>query len=262
MGANAAAYIAVNQISIQTPITVSTESSAADYKKTSSYDKILAKPFRWTSHLGGTYEVDRGAAPGSYDTIVIAGHNFADAATLSIKAGAAASPSTVIDSPSWTLKYITMFFASPRTERHIQLDVTDAQTDSDIKSEMGEVIIGTRVQLPMSFRPGHTPGKRGADIVQETLGQIWHWNKQKQRRIWDLVFPIKNLTQRDAFEAWYDATNGRQDPFLWIPNVAVEEAFYVRRLVHEWRPKEFTVAFHAYDEQVTLVEESEGIAIT
>ncbi len=261
MGANAAAYLAGNQISILTPITVSTE-DAAPYTKVNSYDKIMSKPFRWTVSTGGTYEVDRGAAAGSYDTIVIAKHNFVSTATISIKAGASASPSSVIKTPAWTLKYIVVLFASPRTERHVLIDVTDAQADATIKSEMGEVIIGLRTKLSISFRPGHTPGKRGSDIIQETLGQLWHWNKQRQRKIWDLVFRIQNQTQLDEFETWYDATNGRQDPLLWMPNVSVEEAFYVRRMFHNWRPQELTEAIHAYDEQVTLVEEAEGIAIT
>ena len=262
MGLHAAAYIAVNQISSATPISVSTEDPSADYGTPSSYDKILAKPFRWTSHLGGTYEVDRGAGADPFDTVVIAGHNFDSAALVSVKAGASASPSSVIDSPAWADKYIVSFFSTPRTERYVQLAVTDAQPDSAIKSEMGEVIIGTRIELPASFRPGHTPGKRGADILQETIGQIHHWNKQKQRRIWDLTFPIRSLAERSVYEAWYDATNGRQDPFLWVPDVSVELAYYVRLGHNEWRPTEFTDAIHGYDLSVTLIEESEGIRVT
>jgi hypothetical protein len=253
------AYLVGNQITLSTPITVSTEDT--DFTKVNSYDTIMAKPFRWTVSTGGTYEVDRGATAGSYDTILIAGHNFNSAATFSIKAGAAPAPAGVIDTPVWAEKYIVALFATPRTERYIHIAVTDSQTDATVKSEMGEVIIGLRTALSISFRPGHIPGKRGADIVQETLGQLWHWNKQKQRRVLQLVFRIHNLTMRDEFEAWYDATVGRQKPQIWIPDVSVEEAFYVRRMVHSWEPQELTEAIHAYDEQVTLVEESEGITI-
>lgn len=251
------AYIAGNYLS-GAAVTPSSEDSAYPVENLSNGDQ--SNPFRFTSGASNSLVIDLGEEL-QVSGILFANHNFVSTATLSVKAGTSPSPSTVVDSPAWAETYILSRFTEG-TYRYITIELTDAQDAGDV-TEIGELVIGLRVELPRGVRFG-----AAAQIMQEGIKERTNRGRryalelyQLQKRIVSFRYPESEEAQ---FLAWWNAIGGFVDPFVWIEDNDVAAAIYASWDGMGFLPQELSdqAAEPVLELQATMIEESLGAPIT
>lgn len=191
-------------------ITVTTEDET--FPKENLIDGDYSAPFRFNSLSGGTIEIDF-LAPVTFDTVFIGNHNFDPAASIEIKVGAASPPTTIIATPIFKAKNIVAKFAS-QSFRFLSIGIVDSNTTL---TEIGELVVGLRTILPRGIRFGFTPG-----IQQESIQERTNRGKRYALELFQLERRDYNIrfleSERAQFLAFWNASNGSIDPFVWLEN--------------------------------------------
>jgi len=242
------AYISTNGLATSTALTSSTED--ASFPRDFIKDLVAGNPFKWTESSGTIFfEIDFGVAR-SNDTLAIINHNFPTGTTFSLKADAATPPTTVRATPLFKEFNIWIGFTAA-SFRYWRLEITlgaGAPT-----AEMGELYLGTRVDLTSRRSFGFDTGVMHRQVRQETARGCKHHFSLFDRDQFTVLF----RTIRDAMIAELDAleraVNGSRVPFIWIPDTALTEAFMVRKMGDH---RELTVDQNGWDVTLDLEEES------
>lgn len=250
-------YIVENLVSSSTPLTSSTEDSI--YTLDNLYDKILAKPFKFTVTTGGWVQVDLTASE-SIDTLGLMGHNFDSSATIVVKADNSNPPTTVRGSPTYRENGLWVDLGSI-SARYVLIQITDSNTDN---SYFSQLIINTRTEFSKQRFPGsHTPGIEETKVAMETERGVRYrfalFNRNEITSTWRLT-----ETQLAEFRAFHNAVRGSQYPFLFIPNVEESDVYYVRLAEDSFMPRELAGrgGWKSYFEHVLkFSEESHGEAV-
>jgi hypothetical protein len=215
------AYFLANFLASAAAITTSTEDDL--FVKANLYDQIAGKPFKFTSSTTGYIEIDHGAAA-TYDTIAIIGHNLTAESSVVVKGGAAANPSTVIETAEYREDCLWIDLGS-RNERYTRVVFTDTNPD---KITIGEIVLGTRIELPRAPRFGVQASREEMDLAFETVRRVESVYKLggRERRKYAFRFP---QSEYDDFRDMHMAVGGQAAPFVWIPDQDGAEVFYVRK---------------------------------
>lgn len=239
-------------------ITVTTEDAA--FPKENLIDGDYASPFRFNSLGGGTIDIDFLSAA-TFDSVFLGNHNFDPSVVITVKAGAAFPPTTVVDNPAFFLKNIISKFTS-QSVRFLRIEIADANTTL---TEIGELVVGVRTILPRGIRFGFTPG-----IQQEMILERTNRGKRFALELFQLARRSVSFrfteSERSQFLAFWSGVNGSLDPFVWMENEAEidpAESFFVSIEEPGYFPKELSepAADGVFDYSITLIEESVGAEI-
>lgn len=245
------AAVITNLVESASAITSSTEDS--NWPLANLYDRIAAKPFKFTSATGAWIQIDFGSSL-TPDTLAIINHD-ASSATVTIKGDNSNPPTTVLATPSHQDGEIWADLGDSVNARYIRIEFSGVLV-------VGELIIGTRIVLPRAHRFGKIPGHGRSDINHETIGRVsyvTHLAKQELREYtWRVL-----LSELTNFETIEEGVKGRTHPYLWIPDTSGTEVIYARNMESDYRPQELAdpMAEAAYDLSWKLKAESYGIAL-
>ena len=252
------AYLAANLITSNATITTSTED--ASYPKANLYDRQAARVFRGTSLTALTVLIDFGAAVAA-NTIALINHNLTASATLNLKAGAASPPGATVATPLYRAHDLWKSFTSA-SYRYWLLTIADTNTEA---LEIGQLIIGARVSMPRARRigPPYRPATKRNTIPGETYAGVF-WNYHLfQRKAFNPTFRVGSVAELAILTALDTAAYGNVYPFLYIPDGAAADCYYVRK-EPDFEPEEvsrITGRELVHDYQMTLTEESRGLDI-
>lgn len=251
------AYL-LNLISSGATITPSSEDSA--YPKANLYDKQAARVFRSESQTSLTILIDFGAAI-TADSIALINHNLTAAATLSLKADGSNPPTTGVATPAYRAHDLWEAFVST-TARYWLLTITDSNS-SDI--EIGQLVIGLRVAFPRGRRiaESYKPVRERSVISGETYaGVLWNYYLFDRRKF-NPTFRVGSAAELAVLSGLDAAVYGSLHPFVYIPDVAGADVFYVRK-EQSFEPQEIARIAGSelvHDYAMALVEESRGLEI-
>lgn len=245
------AVITGNLITSSCVLTASSESS--EFPLENLYDQVLAKIFQFGSAGAGWLQIDFGSEQ-SFDTIFIGNHNFGSGTTLTLKADNADPPTTVLAAPSYRALSIWRALGTV-SARYLRIEHNDAGTPY-----VGELIVKTRTALPRAFRYGQVPGRRRADIYQETQAGVSYVYGLFERQARDYTWRVLEA-ELATFATLDEAVKGRLYPYVLIPDVSAAEVLYVRNVEGDFRPPELANK-KAYDLMVRVQEESYGVLLS
>lgn len=254
------AFLFENLIGDDSLITASSEDAA--HPLAHLHDGVLASVFRFTSPSGGHVEVDFGE-PLDFDTVFIGNHNFDPSATVTVKAGNTANPSTVIATPAYAEHSIWAPVGS-QTAQVLRVEIADSNVDA---TQFGELWAGTRLDFSRAQRWGSVPGFEETNLVQETNALVvWAWHLDRLQA-WELDFRFTQ-SESAAMDALRAAVMGRRYPFVFVPDAALPMARLVRLLADNYRKQELTDAIQesgataaVYDLQLRMRAEAVGVEI-
>ncbi len=253
---SAPAYIVTNDIDSTSVLTSSSEHSV--FVLENIFDLILANPFRWTESVSGGatiwVEIDFGASQAA-DTIAILGHNFPSGTTFSLKTGASATPTVELVAPVWREFDIYAQFTNPN-HQFWRLEIT---VDDPGQVEIGELYIATRIELTSRMSFGFSRGVEHKKVQQQTQRGV-RWNFDLfDRRFFNVIFRSiqdNHIAELDLLDR---AINGEKIPFVWIPDTALADVFFMRKLEDH---REENVRFNEWDVDLRLDEESRGSQVS
>lgn len=253
---SAPAYIVTNDIDATSILSSSSEDSV--FVKENIIDLILANPFRWSEDVSGGatifLEVDFGAAKVP-DTIAILGHNFPSSTTFSLKTGDATPPTVELVAPTWREFDIYTKFTNPN-HRYWRLEITITSPEL---AQLGELYIAPRIELTSRMSFGFSRGVQHKKVLQQTQrGVKWNFDLF-DRRFFDVIFRSiqdNHITELDLLDR---AVNGERTPFVWIPDTAFADVFFMRKIEDH---REENVRFNEWDVDLRLEEESRGAQVS
>lgn len=209
------AYILTNLLTLGA---ISDQGTAASTTYPLSYliDAILGTTARWT----GGVAVEANLSD-DYDSLFIGNHNIVSPEYFQIQATAATPPDGTTLTSTLTARtgdmFIDLAFALNRQYLRVAASLA-------APVEVGELIVGTRVLFPRQREWSQTKPQTNLGISQETRGgNRFRYNFGKYtefRPSW--MFPESEYA---TFLAFSDAVD--IDPFVWIPDVATTEAYFV-----------------------------------
>ncbi len=253
---SAPAYIVTNDI--DTSAILSSSSTHSVFVRSNIIDLILANPFRWIESVSGGatiwIEIDFVAAQAA-DTIAILGHNFPSGATFSLKTGDVTPPTVELVAPTWREFDIYAQFTNPN-HRYWRLEITVTSPD---QMEIGELYIATRTDLTSRMSFGFSRGVQHRKVLQQTQrGVKWNFDLF-DRRFFDVIFRSiqdNHIAELDLLDR---AINGEKTPFVWIPDTALADVFFMRKIEDH---REENVRFNEWDVDLRLEEESRGSQVS
>ncbi len=214
------AYIADNLIDGDTVISSSTEDAA--YPLENLFDERLALPFRWTSAVGGYIEFDLLAAR-SFNTIAIL--NLPSASSITVKAGAAPNPSTLLATPTWQAGGVWADLGA-QSARYVRVTVVLVST---AYPQVGFIALQTRTSLtPQSFKFGYEAGLEEANLERETERGVRFVYRQFARDLLNVEWRVQP-DQLAQLRALHTAVGGREHPFVFIPDAAAAPVLFCRK---------------------------------
>lgn len=241
-----------NLIDSDTVITSNTED--ADWPHENLFDKIAAKRFRWTAVGSNWVQFDFGSSQ-TPDTLAIINHD-GSAATVTIKGDNSDPPTTVLASPSHRDDSIWADLGNSVSARYIRIETTGI-------GAIGQIVIGSGVELPRAHRYGKTPGRERADIYHETQGGVAYVSHLFTREIREYQWRIleSELTNFAAIDA---IVKGRTLPYVWIVDTSATEVLYVRNIDMNYRPREMAepLSDPLYDLAWSVRQESHGLELS
>jgi hypothetical protein len=250
-------YIAGN-LAAGASITYSSQDSANPAANT--VDGDFASVLRFTSGASNWLEYDL-VAQYPVSAVFLGNHNFISGSGggVTIKAGNSPAPSTVVASPEHRAESMVGLFTEA-SYRYIRIEISDLQAGADV-TQLGEVVIGARVQLPRGVRHGEKPHQVQEAIVERTnRGKRYALEMfQLPRREYTFRFPQTELA---TFRTWWDAVGGVLDPFVWLPENGAE-CYYMSIEDQGFLPDELPeqAAVPVLDYKVALIGESIGAEI-
>lgn len=204
---------------------ISTSGSDAVYGVANLYDSRPGVPFRWLVSTGGHIEIDFGAAV-SVGAVGLVGHNLTSGATITLKGGASANPSTLTVSVTWR-QYDTWAAVSPAASyRYWRLTVAESNT---AVSEIGELVLGALTALPRAHSYGYKHAVNRGMVDHTTELGVTYSARRWKRMAFSLEWRNATASQEAALRAMDAAADGSRIPFLWIPDTLSQECYYVRK---------------------------------
>lgn len=252
------AFLVNNQISSNATIAPSSED--ASYPAENLYDLLAAKVFRCTSKTSLTILIDFGASIAA-DTIALINHNLTQNATLNLKAGNVNPPVTTIATPAYRQydlwKSFTQLYA-----RYWLLTITDSNPDY---LQIGQLILGSRTAFPRGRLMGnYKPAIKRSNIAEETYAGVLYAYHLFDRHEFNPSFRVSSAAELTVLQALDAAAYGNLKPFLYIPDVAGSDCYYVRK-EQNFEPEEVKGRLAGnelvHDYQMQLTEESRGLEI-
>jgi len=241
---------------------ISSSSADSVFVTSNLFDSEMAKPFRWDETISTSLvlfiEIDFGVAKAA-DMIAIMNHNFASDTTFVLKTGTAASPSGVTATPLWREKDIWISFTDP-SHRFYRLEITLGTIVAPVPiPEIGELFIGTKVDLTFHMAFGMERGVQQNKIQQQTQkGVRWIFDQINRR-----FFEAKFATILDAHIAELDLLdrrlNGEATPFLFIPDISLTDIYMVRKVGDH---VESNARNTEWNVDIRLEEEPRGVDLT
>ena len=251
------AYIATNEIGDSSNISVSSENSS--YPKENLYDLKAAKVFRCTSKTTLSITIDFGESVQA-DTIAIINHNFSSGATIVLKNGDD-SPYSTIASIAYREHDIWKAFTAESAQVWV-VSITDSNSDY---LQIGQLLIGTKIALPNARRIGqnYSPARQREVVSGETYGGVITKYHLYDRLVLNPTFLISSSSDLAIFTGLDSETYGDVYPFVYIPDTADDDCFYVRK-EKDFAPIEIDriaggEILHEYS--MTLIESSRGLEI-
>jgi hypothetical protein len=248
-----AAYIAPNLIS--STATISSGTADSTYGLAKLYDGKAGVPFRWTVTTGGYVEVDFGAAV-SVGAVALINHNLTAGASVTLKGGASANPSTVNVSLTWREHDLWAAVTPAASYRYWRLTVSETNTAN---SEIGELVLGALTQLTSGYTYGfQTSVNRGMASHETELG-VRYAAKRWERLGWSYQWRGISTAQLAELQALDAAVDGSRLPFVWVPESSAAPCYYVRKqdgLAHA------ATSYARHDCSLELSEEHRGSTIT
>lgn len=248
----AIAYAVTNLITSAATLSSSTQN--ATYPRTNLYDGILAKPFRFTVGTGGYIEIDFGTDK-TPTMIAIMGHNFMSGATMTLKAGASANPSTLVATPLYRAEGIYITF-SGTTARYWRLTIVDTNASY---TEIGELWLVAHVTLTSSQQWGFRQGREREQVVLETERGVKYVYSMFKRQVYDFTFEPLRSTDLTELRTLDTAALGAANPFLFVPDLSDTVIYQVRK---QSSSIEENLNYNTFRYKMQLEEESVGIAVT
>lgn len=235
--------------------TISSGTADSVYGLTKLYDGHAGVPFRFTVTTGGYVEIDFGTAT-TIGGVALINHNLTAGATVTLKGGASANPSTLTVTLTYR-QYDTWSAVSTSTSyRYWRLAISETNTSN---TEIGELVLGTLSTFSRAHNYGHGQAvSRGMASHETELGVRYEARRWK-RREWTLNWRNLTTAQLAEIQALDTAVDGSRLPFVWIPDTSTTECYYVRKQTQqEWSN---TTGEH-WDAALQLREETRGSTIT
>jgi len=209
------------QTSILTIATLTDSGTAASATYPISYllDSVLGTTARWLSG-GAVVEAHLSA---NYNSLFIGNHNLVTPATFQVQADTVTPPGGGVLTVSPTARTGNMFIDLTFALNRAYLRITPSLVGSQ---EIGELLVGTRIPFPRNFEWIYPKQQTDLGITQETRAGNqfdYEFGRYKEfRPSW--MFPESEL---ETFRTFSDAVG--RDPFVWIPDVAATEAYFVKK---------------------------------
>jgi len=237
-------------------LTSSTEDTA--FTLSNLFDGIAASRFAFTVTTGGWIEVDNGSAK-AFDTLHFVNHNLDSGVDIDVFAGATPNPGTPIASNIPWREFDIWKDLGTQSARYVRVVFSESNSDN---TALGELRLGTRVELPQAHRFGKVPGKTNRDIFHETQADVAWVYHVSSREIRELMWRILE-TDLAKFEALFDDVLARTIPFTFIMDTTTVDVMLVRFLEAAYRPKELNepMEIPGYDVEFKVKEESRGVLL-
>lgn len=234
---------------------------ASGFPLTNLIDGKLGMYTKWTGG-GGSLNMHMLV---NYNSMFIGNHSLVAGETFDISGNPALIPSAS-EASVWRSENIFVNFAllSPAyvaNSPYINIrfnSVADPVT-------IGEIVVGARVAFPRNFNWTYPKKEHGLGVTNRTRSGVrtdYVFGKYRTFQP-DWMFPE---SEYETFKAFNDAV--RALPFVWIPDVAVNEAYYVRKDLMDFDPQPIGPAREAgvmqphYRWAPLLCGESQGLIVT
>lgn len=222
------AYIATN-LATSANITGSTISSS--FPKANLVDTILGKYTKWTGG-GGALKIHMTV---NYDSMYIGNFSLVAAEYFRIAGNTTATPSAATDDVTVTTNQTDVFVSFASLSNYVAnrayIDIIFGTSADPVT--IGEIVVGTRVAFPRNYKWEYPKKERGLGVTNTTRGgvrTVYPFAKYKVfQPQWE--FPESEL---ETFRTFNNAVYGAK--FVWIPDVATAEGYYVRKDILDFDP--------------------------
>jgi hypothetical protein len=251
-------YLATNVINDDSDLTPSTEDE--DYPVENIYDRVAARVFRGTSKTALSIIIDLGAAV-QCDTFAIINHNFTQGATITLKNGTSSPPTDVVAVIAWREFDIWKTFAAI-SRRYWSITIADSNSEY---LAIGQILLGSKINLPRARRIGesYSPNRQRELIGGETYAGVSHNYYLFDRKTFNPVFRTASAAELEIFDGMDRALYGNVYPFLYVPDVAGTDCYYVKKDPQFEAAELGRIAGGelVHELSLNLVEESRGLNI-
>jgi hypothetical protein len=213
---------------------ISSSSDQPEYPDDNVANLPISKPWRTVGNASQWIEFDLGATLG-FDLIALVNHNLTAGATITIKAGASAAPSTVIG--TMTARQFDAFklFSSLQSYAFVRIEISDPSNVNNFIS-VGAVLLGASTVLGFGFNFGWQPSDVQNNLTLTTEYNVLHSFELNYQKELSLDFEELTTSQLEQLRQIYLAAKQDIFPFFWIPDAAVNDG-YLFRFTEAFRPK-------------------------
>lgn len=226
------AYIATNLAASALSVDNASARDASIYPATYVNDEILGTKIR-ASGDGTNITLDIDSSPFvSYDSVYIGNYNITSAGAIYIYAGTALFALSAVGFPTYRAKQVWCTVGTQTFRNLVQVQIVDTTMTDQI--EVGEIVIGTRVELPRSrMWRGDKWRNNTGETVTTKGGVTWDYEHSTNTGLRHTYkFPESEYADFEEFSI----AVGRS-PFVYIPDVSTGEAYYGKKTNRGFHPQ-------------------------
>ena len=243
----------LNNQAIASGVSVTASSEASGYPVT---NRIAGKPWRSTGVAAEWIEFDKGAAS-AFTLAALVGHNLSSAATITVKAGASANPSTFSQVMTWREFTAFVLFAS-QSYRYIRIAFVDT-TNAYGFLEVRKPILGAYVHSGMSPMFGMTDAPQFSTRRMETPYFVPSVEELAERAALTMQFRNLSSTTVTTLKSLIRTLKKDVNPLFVIPDSTVNNGYLMRFAeAPEYTPTTRNASGLLYNTSWSLVEDGLG----
>jgi hypothetical protein len=230
--------------------TVSESSQSSTYPAVNVRSLPISQPWRTTGITSEYVEFDLGSAH-SITLIALINHNLTSGATITVKAGASANPSTFTQVMTWR-KYDAFVVIAAQSYRYWRITFADTGNTNSYLS-VGYIMLGAYTQMNAGFAYAFPFADVQANLSLPTEFNVPHNVALAYQVQFSLTFSNLTDTNMNVIRALFLEVFKNVYPFFWIPDSAVNDAYLMRF------GNDFTRTMDFYrSATVSLIEDSRG----
>lgn len=210
----------------------SASASTADalYPASNAVTTPPALPWRSTALASQWIEVDLGSAQ-AIDLIAIVGHNLSSTATINVRAGATAAPTTLISAMTWRDRTAYVGLSATASHRYWRIEISDAANTSPYV-QVGYIVLGNRTVLGTKFALGwerthRTVTRRSRTELHVPLVGTLLQQAATLRLTFDSQ-RVAESAEADAVRDWLLSFDRDKRPLFLIPNDDLYQGYWGR----------------------------------
>lgn len=207
-------------------VVASANSTASGYSVDNAILLPVAKVHRATGATSEYIELDLGSAQ-AITLAAVLNHNLSSAATITVKAGAAANPSTFTTTVTWREFDAFKTFTS-ETHRYWRFVFADA-TNKNGFIQVGYLLLGAYTQPAFNFQFGWIQIPEFNTRRLETGYLVPNVEELAQRQRFEIGFDGLTVAQADTVrKTLFESLKKDLTPWFFIPDGAVNDGYFGR----------------------------------